>query len=274
MSRSSGFQNKQVALQLLDALKFLHGRGMPIAHRDIKPNNVLVSEWTPEKIHVKLGDFGVAKAEIEINNSQSGTKSFWAPEISSSSDNYGCRVDIWSLGVLLLNMECGGLPPLHVIKMPEWAHVIINFGKNYVKQNMDTPVLEFALKYMLKIDPKERWTAAECFRMATELFVVRTAEESMDPQAMSSLGRDNKSGSTTPRAISGQGDAEPTLRVADFSTKQPSARPAVLASMEPGGPGQRKRERSDNKDRETSGYESQGQRPKEAQLASKRNRLK
>ncbi|PHH88432.1 hypothetical protein CDD83_7531 [Cordyceps sp. RAO-2017] len=55
----SAEENLQLLLQGLSALKYLHGRQDPIAHRDIKPDNILVQSRTP--LHVKLSDFGFSK---------------------------------------------------------------------------------------------------------------------------------------------------------------------------------------------------------------------
>ena len=52
------FNAKVLTLQMLDALKYLHGKG--IAHRDIKPDNVLVQSRPPNLV-VKLTDFGLSK---------------------------------------------------------------------------------------------------------------------------------------------------------------------------------------------------------------------
>lgn len=46
--------------QSLSALAYLHGQRPSIAHRDIKPQNILVQSRKP--FHVKLADFGLSKA--------------------------------------------------------------------------------------------------------------------------------------------------------------------------------------------------------------------
>ena len=45
--------------QILSALSFLHERGAPIVHRDVKPSNIFVSS---DLASVRLGDFGTARA--------------------------------------------------------------------------------------------------------------------------------------------------------------------------------------------------------------------
>jgi serine/threonine protein kinase len=100
--------------QSLSALAYLHGLKPPIAHRDIKPDNILVQSLEP--LYIKLADFGLAKAECQLETI-CGTSTYAAPEIakyigSSRSvprEKYTTAIEIWSLGVVIL--WCGyGLP--------------------------------------------------------------------------------------------------------------------------------------------------------------------
>lgn len=88
-----------VGTQLCDILSYLHSRTPPVIHRDVKPQNIIVS---PDGA-VSLIDFGIARSY------RSGAKSdtaYYGTEAFSPPEQYGfsqtdCRSDIFSLGVVL-----------------------------------------------------------------------------------------------------------------------------------------------------------------------------
>ncbi len=93
---------KTVAMELLEAVKYMHNQG--IVHRDLKPENIMV---TRSGNNVKIIDFGLAdNDEYAIFKNPAGTKRFVAPE-QLNSTMADSRNDIYSLGIILQDMNLG-----------------------------------------------------------------------------------------------------------------------------------------------------------------------
>lgn len=100
---------KKVFLQILSAVEHCHARG--IFHRDLKPENILV---TDNGETVKLADFGLATSSEKSEDYGCGSTFYMSPECLDPSARrpfYLCAPnDIWSLGVILVNLTCGRNP--------------------------------------------------------------------------------------------------------------------------------------------------------------------
>lgn len=73
----------EIMLQISEGLNYLHNiTPNPVAHRDVKPRNILI---TTNPLVVKVGDFGLAKVKSSLSNSEQtlnqGTTKFLAPEL-------------------------------------------------------------------------------------------------------------------------------------------------------------------------------------------------
>ncbi|KAJ1028652.1 hypothetical protein NDA16_001818 [Ustilago loliicola] len=96
--------------QILEGLAYLHSKG--ILHRDLKADNILVDF---EGI-CKISDFGTVRRSDDIygnveNMSLQGSIFWMAPEVVSlSKKGYSAKIDIWSLGCVVLEMFAGRRP--------------------------------------------------------------------------------------------------------------------------------------------------------------------
>lgn len=95
-----------VARETLRALAYVHE--LHRIHRDIKSDNILLASDGA----VKLADFGYAAQltnKQKVRNTVVGTPYWMAPELIRGHD-YGTKVDIWSLGIMLIEMAEGEPP--------------------------------------------------------------------------------------------------------------------------------------------------------------------
>jgi len=97
----------------LQGLEYLHSSSLKIAHRDIKPQNLLVDK----EGRIKIGDYGVAKVmedDFSVHGTE-GTYYFYSPEMCQTgySGHDGRCADIWALGVTFWAFAYGSVPFWH-----------------------------------------------------------------------------------------------------------------------------------------------------------------
>lgn len=136
------------SIQIKNGLKYLLSKD--ILHRDIKPQNILVSK---DNI-LKITDFGLSKY---INNNQllntiCGSPLYMAPEILKHK-KYTIKSDIWSFGIIIYEMVYGFIP----FKSDNIYNLIkkIDSNKLFFNKKISKDCINL-LTLMLKKDPSKR----------------------------------------------------------------------------------------------------------------------
>ncbi|MBW4435991.1 MAG: serine/threonine protein kinase [Pleurocapsa minor GSE-CHR-MK-17-07R] len=149
---------------LTDALGYAHDRGM--AHRDVKPGNILLDE----RGNAVLTDFGIARmvqsTRLTQDGISSGTPAYMSPE-QAAGDSGDQRSDLYSLAVILYELLAGKTPfPDEGSLSVMLKH--INTPPPVISEVLNTPnaKLDLFMSKALAKMPDERFQTAREFNMA------------------------------------------------------------------------------------------------------------
>jgi hypothetical protein len=183
-----------IVRQMLDALEHAHGHG--IIHRDVKPDNVIVTtdELTGEDT-VKVLDFGVAKLVDDTRKllgeaklTQVGFELFGSPHYVAPEVVVGnavdMRADVYSAGAVLFELLAGTPPfddtdPVALLRLQAAAPVPTLAQR--APERAFAPELELLVADALAKDPARRFPSAAA--MVAALDAARRSLQTGDPTA-------------------------------------------------------------------------------------------
>jgi tetratricopeptide (TPR) repeat protein len=173
----------RILREVSDALAYAHANG--VVHRDIKPDNVLLSAG-----HAVVTDFGVAKAVSASSGGGHltslglalGTPAYMAPEQAAADPHVDHRADIYALGALAYEMLCGRTPftatspqallAAHITQTPEPA---AQFRPSI------SPALNAIVMRCLEKRAADRWQTAS--ELAAQLDAASTPSAGFTPSS-------------------------------------------------------------------------------------------
>ncbi|KAI9318426.1 kinase-like domain-containing protein [Dichotomocladium elegans] len=147
-----------IVTSIASGLSEIHQHGY--IHRDIKCDNIFLVEETNE---VVIGDFGVVSISpaADSNVEEAGVVLFWSPELVQRKI-VNRKVDIWALGIVILEILNGGKAPYEDERLEEEEikERILEVGKPAYPENIPSRLVDL-LDLCLNPDPKKRGSATD-----------------------------------------------------------------------------------------------------------------
>ena len=162
----------KLGIDMCKALEVCHKKN--IIHRDIKPQNIFISD----NGDYKLGDLGIARTMEKTTGgmSKKGTYKYMAPEVFKGED-YDSTADIYSLGIVLYTLLNGNrgpflpAPPAKVTHNDEEEARMRRFrGEPVPAPNGAGPMLGYIIQKACAYEPKDRYRTAAQMRRDLESY--------------------------------------------------------------------------------------------------------
>ena len=169
--------------QCLSAFDYLHRKG--VVHRDVSPDNVMMTREDDGLVRAKLIDLGIAKiaqAKEELTGADEfiGKLRYSSPEQLTLSGKIDGRSDLFSFGIVLYEILTGVRPyggeTIHEIVANRVNAPPLPFEESDPKGRLSQPIREAVLK-ALRTKPEERYQTAAEFSKALEALGSAEADE-------------------------------------------------------------------------------------------------
>ncbi len=238
----------EYACQMLDGVEAAHRAG--VVHRDLKPDNVMLTKGPKGEPLLKLLDFGIAKLKVtgELDRGLTrpgvimGTPEYMAPEQAYSADAVDVRADIFSLGVIIFEMLAGRRP----VGGDEPHQIASSYLSGQIAQLTDLaphipPDLAKVVHKAMGPKPPDRYNTLAEFRADLQPFAIAAhAPSAGAPAATPAPGSVVPNNSTTvpptgqaapiPKTLPPTDDTPPPGAVGPSVTPQPMTPPAHVAT--------------------------------------------
>ncbi|RHY29809.1 hypothetical protein DYB32_009317 [Aphanomyces invadans] len=157
------------AIEICEALAYMHGQKPPLIHRNIKAGKILLSHT----FMAKLSGFGLSRVRIfeDEMTAKIGDIEWSAPELLVDGEDYTEKVDVYSFGIVLTELDTRALPFAEVkstLHATDFTNALVT-GSIRPKLSTDCPtVISQIVRHCLQQDPHIRPTSAKVLQMLKE----------------------------------------------------------------------------------------------------------
>ncbi len=178
----------RIAQQIASGLHAAHNAG--VVHRDLKSDNVFLTDKDDALDHVKVLDFGISRF-LAVDDVQTrkgmvmGTPEFMAPEQITAPDSVDKRADIYALGVILYEMLTARRPFSNDEDPRALMHRIVNTAPPPMqRQEVPHALTDMIMTKLLAKDPAQRFQSMVDVEAVLETFTTQRDSRRTRPIVM------------------------------------------------------------------------------------------
>ncbi len=243
-----------IAQQIASALRAAHNA--EIVHRDLKSDNIFLTDKDEALDHVKVLDFGISRF-LDSDDEQTrrglvmGTPEFMSPEQITAPDSVDRRADIWALGVILYEMLEARRPfPSDTDPRALLHRIVYEEPPPLAREGIPHDLHEIILEKLLAKDPAHRFQSMSDVEASLSTFITQdnnrrrrtplsmpivdaddlARRSDLIPRAMGARNTPWPNSDTLPviKATDPRLSADPTLQPIALTTPPPAKKPWLL----------------------------------------------